>query len=130
MAEVEAVSFSRTRVTTRPPVPSPPHRPHENPEAIQRRVRRQNAAAVAASLVLLLISTTLLPFAARATRAGVLVHVLAAAWSLGLLGLVFVLCRRHVRLRRLAGYENACFDCLDLRAPANPWNPESLSHLR
>ena len=84
-------------------------------------------AALAASTIVLMVSTTLLPFAVRASEndpeVSSMVHIIAACFCISLLGVVFVLCRRHVTLRRQAGYDGACFDCLDLRAPANPWNP-------
>jgi len=129
--DIEA-PLASPEATTRPPAPTAA--PGVDRDAEYRRIRCENIATFACSSILMATATCLLPFAVRAAELDeandLLVNILAAVFVTGLMGTSFVFCRRHIALRRQAGYDNACFDCLDLRAPANPWNPHSLQHLR
>ena len=123
---------SADEATTRPPLPTQEVPVAELQERMRQGRRMQNILILIPSIILINVSALLLPFAAgHTTYSGMLVRsFLIAGLVLGLIGATFVFCRRHTGMRREAGYSTACFDCIELRAPADPWNPQSLAHLR
>ena len=100
-----------------PPAPAPPA------AAGFWNAEGQNRAILFSAFFLLFLATVCLIINDGAINASPAVMV--AVLSLGLLGgiaTLMVICRRHVALRRAAGYESAIFDCLDLREPHDPHN--------
>ena len=132
------VGEASPEATTRPPPPPEMSSEYEaqRVEALRQRRRTWNLMLFIPSAILMVSCAVLLPFGERAARefttssSVVVFQGLICGLMIGFIGVTIVFCRRHVVLRREAGYSNACFDCIDLREPADPWNPQSLSHLR
>ena len=107
-----------------------------DPSLQDRRLQeqRQNFCLLLSACLFLLFAGLLFPYALRPVdeepSAQMLTMICIFSFLVAILFTTTVMCRRHVNLRRDAGYENACFDCFDLREPADPWNPQSLAHLR
>ena len=127
-----------TPVAPTPSIPRPA--PPRETGAAQQHLRlatRQNRWMISTGGILIISAALLFPATFQSIveeeeeAAGpFLLPVAIVCLGMGLCLIACVLCSRHIILRRAAGYDSACFDCIDLQEPADPWDPESLTHLR
>lgn len=119
--------------TTMPPTPDR-HQMEQRREAARQRAERQNRVVLICSSVLLFVAGLCLLVVAHddagvengfwsRMRTAALKQVLIALCAIASAGILFVFCRRHVAMRRRAGFDSALFDCLDLREAADPTAP-------
>ena len=119
--------------TTMPPSPDRGQAEQSGATARQR-AERQNRIVLICSSVLLFIAGICLLVSAHdeagvdtglwaRMRSAAPQQTLVALCAIASAGILFVFCRRHVAMRRQAGFDSAIFDCLDLREAADPNAP-------
>ena len=119
--------------TTMPPSPDR-DQTEQSGAAARQRAERQNRIVLICSSVLLFIAGICLLVSAHdeagvdtglwaRMRSAAPQQTLVALCAIASAGILFVFCRRHVAMRRQAGFDSAIFDCLDLREAADPNAP-------